>query len=74
MSNLTIKKDELRQLMQDCLRERCWCKLVANRFFLHFGYDYYMYVECIIDPLEINKICDKYGLYGEIFNSPYSKD
>lgn len=72
-NNQIIKKEKLRQLIQDCLREKCWCKITANHFFLHFGYDYYIYVGCIIDSLKISEICNKYGLYGEIINSPYIK-
>lgn len=54
------------------LRNYFWCKLVAkHKMFVHFGYDYYMYIgsrsECN-DPIQKIR---KSGLYVEDFESPY---
>lgn len=53
------------------LREHLWGKLYQSTMFVHFGYDYYMYVglqqNC---ELELNKIKDS-GLFVELFTSPY---
>lgn len=50
------------------LREVLWCKLEHPLMFVHFGYDYYMYVGC---KKKINE--NKYieGMYIEPFKSPY---
>lgn len=37
-----INFQQINSFMKDCLREKCWAKLEANDFFLHFGYDYYI--------------------------------
>ena len=54
------------------LREVVWCKLVNPKMFVHFGYDYYMYIgnvkSCIEDIEEIKKM----GLFVEEFKSPYA--
>ena len=31
--------DRLLQFVQDCLREKCWGRLIAEDFYIHFGYD-----------------------------------
>ena len=50
------------------LREVLWCKLEHPQMFVHFGYDYYMYIGCdkIIDE---NRYIE--GMYIEPFKSPY---
>ncbi|MBP1999098.1 hypothetical protein J2Z69_000117 [Paenibacillus shirakamiensis] len=53
------------------LRNHLWGKLSMSSMFVHFGYDYYMYIglqkEC---PLKLNEI-RKAGLFVEPFASPY---
>lgn len=56
---------------RDCLRERVWGKLQAKHFFVHFGYDYYMYVGCMLDGGEIKKIAEENCLFCENMPSPY---
>lgn len=68
-----VKLVELDNLISDCLREKCWCKLRGKNLYIHFGYDYYMYIGC---GLKYKKMCDiatKYHLYAELFKSPYFK-
>lgn len=54
------------------LRGYIWCKLnYDNKMFVHFGYDYYMFIGV---EKECNKIVDqvnKSGLFVEKFISPY---
>ena len=53
------------------LRSEVWCRLESESAFLHFGYDYYMYVgiasKC---PSAIQHATDS-GLFVEPFDSPY---
>ncbi|MDT8903389.1 hypothetical protein [Anaeroselena agilis] len=55
------------------LREDLWCKLESvDNMFVHFGYDYYMYIGCIKTCEDaINKIMQK-GLFVEKHESPYA--
>ncbi|CAM4236451.1 MAG: hypothetical protein E7L01_27250 [Paenibacillus macerans] len=53
------------------LREHSWGKLSTSSMFVHFGYDFYMYIglqkEC---RLGLNEIRES-GLFIEAFTSPY---
>jgi len=53
------------------LREKLWCKLEAKNMFVHFGWDYYMYIgsSCACNQ-SIQKI-KVLGLYVEKYSSPY---
>ena len=63
---------EIRQVIIACLREQCWFKLTGKDFFIHFGYDYYIYIGSVL-PIEIvEKTATKYGLFCEQFSSPYN--
>lgn len=51
------------------LREFAWCKLVGRRdFFIHFGYDYYLYTGGSFKFDLRSRVC---GLYVEDLRSPY---
>ncbi|MCH7725619.1 MAG: hypothetical protein IH991_03935 [Planctomycetes bacterium] len=53
------------------LRSSIWCRLVADNAFLHFGYDYYMYVGLPTPcPASID-FATRSGLFVEPFESPY---
>lgn len=67
-----IYKEEIKQVMQLVLREFLWCKLENENMFVHFGWDYYMYIGSSIElsKLVIEQI-EKSGLYVEEFYSPY---
>lgn len=55
----------------DCLRENCWCRLLSDNFFIHFGYDYYVYVGCDLTHGEIKNIASRFSLFVEERPSPY---
>lgn len=61
----------LRQAIRSNLREIYWCRLVASTAFIHFGYDYYMYIgvpgSCPLSRAE----AESRGLFVEPFRSPY---
>jgi hypothetical protein len=51
------------------LREKIWCRLAgADEFFVHFGYDYYLYVGG--STLKATPAMPA-GIYAEVFESPY---
>ena len=65
---------EIRKLIASCLREQCWFKLTAKDFFIHFGYDYYMYIGTVLPTASVQKTAKRYGLFCELYPSPYNMD
>ena len=54
------------------LREYIWCKLESEKMFVHFGYDYYMYIGSAKKPIHIIPQIEALGLFVEkIDESPY---
>ena len=64
--------EEIRQIISACLREKCWLKLTATEFFIHFGYDYYMYIGSNLPVVTVEEVAEKYGLFCEQYPSPYN--
>lgn len=63
---------DIEHLCRFVLRERLWCKLESdNTMFVHFGYDYYMYIGCLSHSVKIVQLIEKAGLSIEKFESPY---
>lgn len=71
--NMELHKEQISDMARLVLRELIWCQLNnSNNMFVHFGYDYYMYIgssKKLPDNLK-NKI-EKMGLFVEDFDSPY---
>lgn len=44
VDNLVLDQEAIQNVARLVLREDIWCKLVAQNMFIHFGYDYYMYI------------------------------
>jgi hypothetical protein len=56
------------------LREAIWCKLEAQgRFFIHFGYDYYLYIGSERPCAEAVAQVRELGLFAEPMPSPYTR-
>lgn len=54
------------------LREFIWCKLQAdNGFFVHFGWDYYMYCGGVQMTTQTRSDITELGIFVEDFVSPY---
>lgn len=66
-----ITPNELPAIVRDLLREECWCRLTAPGFFIHFGYEYYMYVGCTHTTEAIAALASTHGLFAETMTSPY---
>ena len=63
---------DIRKAVTACLREQCWLILVAEDFFIHFGYDYYMYICSTLPRETVAEIAAKQGLFCEQYPSPYN--
>ncbi|MGN0570025.1 MAG: hypothetical protein ACI4N4_05920 [Candidatus Fimenecus sp.] len=70
-NNQMIDKLQLAEIIRDCLRNRCWCRLSSEDFYIHFGYDYYMYIGCMLPYDTVTKICAENQLYVIECESPY---
>lgn len=65
-------REEVLMMAKGVLREDFWCKLEAKDFFIHFGYDYYMYIGADIEEEKMSDIARKNGLFAELIErSPY---
>lgn len=70
--NAIIKKHTALNVARLVLREYMWCKLESKEMFVHFGYDYYMYIGSKKKPTHIIPQIEALGLFVEkIDESPY---
>ena len=70
----SIQLSVISQYFQGVLRENYWCRFESNTgAFVHFGYDYYMYVGLPSNPGNGVKSAAELGLFVEPFASPYSQ-
>ncbi len=70
----TVNRQEIKELAKLTLRNDIWCKLsYEQEFFVHFGYDFYMYIGTSKDCLHARKKVQENGLYVEDFVSPHLK-
>ena len=68
-----ITLENLEEVVRLCLRETMWCKLRgANHSYLHFGYDYYVYVGATNNGLASWQ--PPIGIFAEPFLSPYANE
>jgi hypothetical protein len=61
-------------IMAKVLREDFWCRLEGEGAFVHFGWDYYMYVGVASACPEARRLAAKVGLFVEEMRSPYHPD
>lgn len=76
ISNLSagdkVSFHEVERLAQLTLREVVWCKLeFEDELYVHFGYDYYMYIGINKECKRVVQKIEKSGLFVENFTSPY---
>jgi hypothetical protein len=70
--NQELRIQEVTEIARLTLREVIWCKLtLRQKFFVHFGYDYYMYIGAYKDCPKARKKTEKSGLFVETYTSPY---
>lgn len=67
----SLSLEQLPDVMERILREEAWCRLQASEAFVHFGWDYYMYIGVPHRCVTAEQAAIKLGLYVEEFASPY---
>src|SRR5262249_28598228 len=68
----TVGAEQLSEVIRSNLRDEIWCKLERlPHFFLHFGYDFYMYIGSHHDLPESVRFAVNTGLFVEECLSPY---
>lgn len=66
--------EQLRDVIGLILREEFWCRLQGDDGFLHFGWDYYMYIGVPHRCNAAERQASDLGLYVEEFVSPYHEE
>ena len=70
-----LKNSELMDAMRLVLRELCWARFEdSDGRFVHFGWDYYMYVGVTTECPNAERAAAQRGLFVESFRSPYHHD
>lgn len=71
-NGMSLPRESLGDVCRLVLREILWCKLeAAGGFYLHFGYDYYMYVSSPVRCEKSIAYGRRQGLFVEEMESPY---
>lgn len=71
-NGMTITAGTLEKVCKLILREYFWCKLeYKDIFYVHFGFDYYMYIGCQNVSRDFSKEVRDRGIYADEFESPY---
>lgn len=74
LEGCSISPAALPDLLRRILREECWCCLESKNFFIHFGYEYYLYVGCSFTQEGIAALAADHALFAEPMVSPYHPD
>lgn len=69
-----VQQNDIEDFCKLILREKLWCKLRFNqKMFVHFGWDFYMYIGSSLPCNNAIIAVQKSGLFVENFASPYQK-
>lgn len=67
-----VRNTDLPDFCKLILRDKLWCKLrYPRKMFVHFGWDFYMYIGSSIACTQTMAEIKKNGLFTEPFKSPY---
>jgi len=70
---MNVSTEALESICRLVLRETIWCRLETEEgFYIHFGWDYYMYVGSPVASETSVIYGSQQGLYIEAMLSPYS--
>lgn len=70
--DVIISESEVRTIAKMVLRNFIWCQFYSKgNFFVHFGWDYYMYIGSAEKCLSAIKSAEENGLFVEQYKSPY---
>lgn len=74
-NGIILSIDDITKVIKSILRERIWCKLTyVNEFYVHFGYDFNMYVGSNKPSDDVLHEIRRSELFVEEFISPYLTD
>ncbi|OWK38485.1 hypothetical protein [Fimbriiglobus ruber] len=62
---------QIGEVIGQVLRAKFWCRLEGPEAFVHFGYDYYMYVGVPWACPAAKRLARRVGLFVEPFRSPH---
>jgi hypothetical protein len=66
--------DRIGEIIRRILRDEFWCRLEGGGGFIHFGWDYYMYIGVPHPCPTAQALAVELGLYVEVFASPHVGD
>ena len=69
-----VTLEKIKVLSRLILREDLWCKFESSNMYVHFGYDYYLYIGSKNPCRNTIKKIEKTGLFVEAYKSPYLDD
>jgi hypothetical protein len=69
-----LRLEQLSDVMRGILRQQFWCRLEAENGFVHFGWDYYIYIGVAHRCIAAERKAADVGLHVEEFVSPYHKE
>ena len=70
-NNETILISNIEKILKSILRDEFWCTLESKNGFIHFGYDYYMYLGVLNFDYSLKQNAEQNNLFVENFESPY---
>jgi len=68
-----VSMEHLGALIRQILREEFWCRFEGHNGFLHFGWDFYMYIGVPHRCLAAEQFTREFGLFPEECASPYKQ-
>jgi hypothetical protein len=72
---MQLTSNQIEDICKLILREQLWCKLINNQnMYVHFGYDFYMYIGTISSCEKVIEKIQNSGLFIEKFESPYNNN
>ncbi len=66
-----LSLDRVREIIPRLLRAEFWCRLQAVEGFVHFGWDYYVFIGVPHSCSAARALATSLGLYVEDFSFPY---
>ena len=70
--NAVVSLSNIAEVARSVLRQEYWCRLESPEAFVHFGWDYYMYVGIPKVPSLALAQAHERGLFVEVCESPYA--
>jgi len=70
-TNTMVSMHDVARIVRFAIRGIIWCKLVSDKMFVHFGYDYYMFVGSENQSESMLNDIISSGLFIESYISPY---